>query len=80
MLEELIPEDHLQRSSYLIPNVDGLRAYFVPIHYYFGRPSIDPASMIRMLFIGYCVGIRSDRWLQPIKSVNLSLVLQQIEP
>ena len=61
VLEKLIPEDHLQRSTYRIPNIDGLRAYFVPIHNYTGRPSIDSASMIRMLFIGYCVGIHPDR-------------------
>jgi len=26
-----------------------------------GRPSIDPELMIRMLIIGYCFGIRSER-------------------
>ena len=26
-----------------------------------GRPSIDPELMIRMLIVGYCFGIRSER-------------------
>ena len=28
-----------------------------------GRPSIDPELMIRMLIVGYCYGIRSERKL-----------------
>jgi Transposase domain (DUF772) len=28
-----------------------------------GRPSIDPELMIRMLIVGYCMGIRSERRL-----------------
>ena len=27
------------------------------------RPSIDPELMIRMLLVGYCLGIRSERQL-----------------
>jgi transposase len=26
-----------------------------------GRPSVDPELMIRMLLVGYCFGIRSER-------------------
>jgi hypothetical protein len=28
-----------------------------------GRPSVDPELMIRMLIVGYCMGIRSERRL-----------------
>jgi transposase len=28
-----------------------------------GRPSVDPELMIRMLIVGYCYGIRSERKL-----------------
>jgi transposase len=28
-----------------------------------GRPSIDPELMMRMLIVGYCFGIRSERRL-----------------
>jgi transposase len=37
-----------------------------------GRPSIDPELMIRMLIIGYCYGIRSERRLCEEVNVNLS--------
>ena len=37
-----------------------------------GRPSIDPELMIRMLLIGYCCGIRSERRLCQEVSLNLA--------
>jgi hypothetical protein len=36
-----------------------------------GRPSIDPELMIRMLLVGYCYGIRSERRL--CEEVNFNL-------
>jgi transposase len=36
-----------------------------------GRPSADPELMIRMLLIGYCLGIRSKR--RPCEEVRLNL-------
>jgi hypothetical protein len=36
-----------------------------------GRPSIDPELMIRMLIVGYCFGIRSERRL--CEEVHLTL-------
>jgi transposase len=36
-----------------------------------GRPSIDPELMIRMLIVGYCFGIRSERRL--CEEVHLNL-------
>ena len=37
-----------------------------------GRPSIDPELMIRMLLIGYCCGIRSERRLCEEVHLNLA--------
>ena len=37
-----------------------------------GRPSIDPELMIRMLIIGYCFGIRSERRLCEEVHLNLA--------
>src|SRR6188472_659425 len=37
-----------------------------------GRPSIDPELMIRMLVIGYCLGIRSERRLCEEVHLNLA--------
>jgi transposase len=36
-----------------------------------GRPSVDPELMIRMLIVGYCFGIRSER--RPCEEVHLNL-------
>ena len=35
----------------------------MPFYSDIGRPSIDPELMIRMLIVGYCYGIRSERRL-----------------
>jgi len=35
-----------------------------------GRPSIDPEPMIRMLVVGYCFAIRSERRLARIALKN----------
>ena len=37
-----------------------------------GRPSVDPELMIRMLLIGYCLGIRSERRLCDEVHLNLA--------
>jgi hypothetical protein len=37
-----------------------------------GRPSIDPELMMRMLIVGYCYGIRSERKLCEEVSLNLA--------
>jgi transposase len=40
-----------------------LRRELAPFYSPVGRPSIDPELMIRMLIVGYCFGIRSERRL-----------------
>ncbi|MCP4010689.1 MAG: transposase, partial [Proteobacteria bacterium] len=42
---------------------DQAREHLGPFYSHTGRPSIDPELMIRMLLIGYCYGIRSERRL-----------------
>ena len=37
-----------------------------------GRPSIDPELLIRMLIVGYCFGIRSERRLCEEVHLNLA--------
>jgi transposase len=64
-LEERIPANHLLR--WINPIVVGvlvdLREKLEPFYSEIGRPSIDPELMIRMLIVGYCYGIRSERRL-----------------
>jgi transposase len=64
-LEERIPGRHLLRR--INPTVTRIlaevRSRLEPLYSEIGRPSIDPELMIRMLIVGYCYGIRSERRL-----------------
>ncbi len=43
-----------------------------PFYSSIGRPSIDPELMMRMLIVGYCMGIRSERRLCEEIHLNLA--------
>ena len=43
-----------------------------PYYSHTGRPSIDPQLLIRMLIVGYCFGIRSERQLCEEVHLNLA--------
>src|ERR1700716_1147233 len=62
-LERHVPERHLLRSIDRFVELDGLRQELAPFYSAIGRPSIDPELLIRMLIVGYCFGIRSERKL-----------------
>jgi transposase len=62
-IEDHVPADHLLRAIDRFVDLDGLREHLRPFYSETGRPSIDPELMIRMLIIGYCMGIRSERRL-----------------
>ena len=62
-LEEHVPANHLLRSIARFVELEGLRAHLAPFYSAMGRPSIDPELLIRMLLVGYCFGIRSERRL-----------------
>jgi transposase len=62
-LEKHIPGDHLLRQIDQFLDFDQTRVHLDPFYSHTGRPSIDPELMIRMLLIGYCYGIRSERRL-----------------
>src|SRR5215472_4121911 len=71
-LERHIPADHLLRSIDRFVELDGLRRELEPFYSAIGRPSIDPELMIRMLIVGYCFGIRSERRLCDEVHLNLA--------
>jgi transposase len=52
--------------------LDGLRQELAPYYSAIGRPSIDPELMIRMLIVGYCFAIRSERRLCEEVHLNLA--------
>jgi transposase len=64
-LEGRIPAQHLlRRVNPIVTRIlSELREKLEPFYSEMGRPSIDPELMIRMLIVGYCYGIRSEREL-----------------
>src|SRR5690348_4132984 len=70
-LEEHVPAGHLLRSVDRFVELDGLRQELAPYYSAIGRPSVDAELMIRMLIVGYCSGIRSERRL--CEEVHLNL-------
>jgi transposase len=71
-LERHVPADHLLRSIDRFVEFGELRRELAPFYSMIGRPSIDPELMIRMLLVGYCFGIRSERRLCEEVHLNLA--------
>jgi transposase len=67
-----VPADHLLRLIDRFVDLDGLRRELSPFYSAIGRPSIAPELMIRMLLVGYCFGIRSERRLCEEVHLNLA--------
>ena len=72
LLEQHVPEKHLLRAIDRLVETGGLRRELDPFYSAIGRPSIDPELMIRMLILGYCFGIRSERRLCEEVHLNLA--------
>ena len=70
-LEKHVPADHMLRAIDRFVDLGDIRPYLAPFYSTTGRPSIDPELLIRMLIIGYCYGIRSERRL--CEEVHLNL-------
>jgi transposase len=71
-LERHVPEHHLLRSTGRFVELDRVRGELAPFYSEKGRPSVDPELMIRMLIVGYCFGIRSERRLCEDVHLNLA--------
>ena len=71
-LDQHIPPDHLLRGIDRFLDLSDLRQRLAPFYSEIGRPSIDPALMIRMLMVGYCFGIPSERRLCEEVHLNLA--------
>jgi transposase len=71
-LERHVPSGHLLRSIDRFVELGDIRRELTPFYSSTGRPSIDPELMIRMLIIGYCFGIRSERRLCEEVHLNLA--------
>jgi transposase len=71
-LEDHVPQDHLLRSIDRFVDLNGIRSHLADFYSHTGRPSVDPELLIRMLLVGYCFGIRSERRLCEEVHLNLA--------
>jgi transposase len=71
-LEDHVPQDHLLRSIDRFVDLESIRLHLAPFYSPTGRPSVDPELLIRMLLVGYCLGIRSERRLCEEVHLNLA--------
>jgi transposase len=71
-LEAHVPADHLLRSIDRFVDLSDVRRDLAPFYSATGRPSVDPELMMRILIIGYCFGIRSERRLCEEVHLNLA--------
>ncbi len=71
-LEDHVPQDHLLRSIDQFVDLSGIRPHLADFYSHTGRPSVDPELLIRMLLVGYCFGIRSERRLCEEVHLNLA--------
>jgi transposase len=70
-LEKHMPADHMPRAIDRFVDLGEVRPHLAPFYSTTGRPSVDPELLIRMLIIGYCYGIRSERRLCEEVDLNL---------
>jgi transposase len=71
-LNDHVPADHMLRAIDRFVDLDAFRRHLAQFYSTTGRPSIDPELMIRMLLVGYCFGIRSERRLCEEVHLNLA--------
>ena len=71
-LERHVPATNLLRSIDRFVDLSDVRNHLAPFYSSTGRPSIDPELLVRMLLVGYCYGIRSERRLCEEVHLNLA--------
>jgi transposase len=71
-LDDVVPADHLLRKIDAVLDLSWLRGELAPYYSYTGRLSVCPELMIRMLIVGYCYSIRSERRLCSEVEMNLA--------
>jgi transposase len=73
-LDDRIPKDHLLRriNVFVTLVLRDMREQLKPYYSEIGRPSVDPELMIRMLIVGYCYGLRSERRLTQEVDLHLA--------
>ena len=62
-IEDHVPTDHVLRAIDGVIDLSSVRTHLTEFYSQTGRPSVDPELMMRMLLVGYIMGIRSERVL-----------------
>src|SRR5262244_144904 len=73
-LDDRVPKNHLLRriNAFVMAALADVHEQLDPYYSEIGRPSVDPELMIRMLIIGYCYGLRSERKLTQEVELHLA--------
>ena len=71
-LEDIVPRDHLLRRIDAVLDLSWVRGELAPYYSHTGCPSVDPELMIRMLLVGYCYSIRSQRRLCEVVALDMA--------
>lgn len=71
-LDDMVPADHLLRRIDAVLDLSWVREELAPHYSALGRPSVCPELMLRMLLVGYCYSIRSERRLCQEVQLNLA--------
>lgn len=71
-IEDHVPGDHVLRAIDGVIDLSSVRTHLAEFYSFTGRPSIDPELMMRMLLVGYVMGIRSERRLCEEVHLNLA--------
>lgn len=71
-IDDYVPAGHALRAIDRFVDLSDVRPLLAPYYSEGGRPSIDPELMMRMLLLGYCMGIRSERRLCEEVHLNLA--------
>jgi transposase len=74
VIDDRIPKNHLLRriNAFMTEALAFVHEQLDPYYSEIGRPSIDPELMLRMLIIGYCYGLRSERKLTQEVELHLT--------
>jgi hypothetical protein len=70
-IKDHVPADHLLLRIDRFVDLSGIRRFLAPFYSATRRPSIGTELMLRMLIVGYCFGLRSERRL--CREVHLNL-------
>jgi transposase len=71
-IKDHVPEDHVLRAIEGVIDLSSVRTHLTAFYSSTGRPSVGPELMMRMLLVGYIMGIRSERRLCEEVHLNLA--------